>query len=346
MITFKQFLQEEAKRPWAVNVIEQTGDADAMLRVLDSLVPDWKKSIFTDDGMLWRGFTELPAKAGATVSIDTRGSWRTSKDTNNIYQVMMDASVNMQDFDSRSESIIVTSNITAARRYGNGSSDHIYAIFPINVKHLVCSAKDDFIDTSIMPFATDIHAFTRYLGYVNVHHSGAYWRNAVDTAEQLQRSFDNFKNLEHFIFIWHSSSSWTPTYKKHSSSSWTPTYKGTELTETQLDQVTYRRSGYEEVLDILTDEMRKGKFEMTEGMRIAYKELSTKKQSEWVQALSDLIMTPERLQLKHVAPYKSFPSDKEMWFTGRCLAVPNLQFRDMLRRLRDRGELGQTKLEI
>lgn len=335
MITFKQFLQEEVKRTWAVNVIEQTGDADAMLRVLDSLVPDWKKSIFTDNGMLWRGFAELPAKAGATVSIDTRGSCRTSKDTNNIYQVMMDASVKMQDFDSRSESIIVTSNITAAGLYiDNGPSDHIYAIFPINVKHLVCSAKDDFIDTSIMPFATDINALTRYLGYVNVNHSGDYSEIPVDTAEQLQQSFDNFKNLEHFIFIWHSSSSWGPTYK------------GTELTEMQLDQVKNRRPGYEEVLDILTDEMRKGKFEMSEGIRIAYKELSTKKQSEWVQALSDLIMTPERLQLKHVAPYKSFPYDKEMWFTGRCLAVPNPQFRDMLRRLRDRGELGKTKLEI
>jgi hypothetical protein len=80
--------------------------------------------------------------------VDSSTGIRTSKDTNNFYQLMMDSSTALKDYPSRSNSLICSTSYNTADNYvrHNGKT---YAVFPFDGTDIVESDQDDFINTVV-----------------------------------------------------------------------------------------------------------------------------------------------------------------------------------------------------
>jgi hypothetical protein len=135
MITFKQYLEEAAVVKWEAQplAIKQA------IELLNLEYRDGLKAI-TTGGVLFRGDWKLN-KTKISV-IDTTNSRRTSKDTTNLYQLMMDISPSLKGFHSRSNSLICSSNSDTARQYAKSNATFI--IVPIDGTIITVSSQEDF----------------------------------------------------------------------------------------------------------------------------------------------------------------------------------------------------------
>jgi len=128
-------LTEEIVKPWEIETID-------VKKAVDLLNTSCKKGLeaVTNGGLLFRGFKHDVA----VMTIDSSKGERTSRDTNNIYQLMMDLSDKMTDYPSRSKSLICSSNLAEAASYGSPM-----VIIPFDGTEVVASTVDDFIDNEI-----------------------------------------------------------------------------------------------------------------------------------------------------------------------------------------------------
>jgi hypothetical protein len=135
MQTFKQFLSEAIVKSWSsYNVL--TDDA---INLLNTHCKDGLKAI-ANNGLLYRGDKSF---SGDFVSLDLSDMVRTSRDSNNLYQLMMDNSTSLSSFPKRSNSLICSTSVTGARNY----STNVYAIIPYDNTMIVVGEQDDFPET-------------------------------------------------------------------------------------------------------------------------------------------------------------------------------------------------------
>lgn len=133
MLSFKAFLESEygpitsVKDP--ISIIEKNP------KVLDAL---------EIGHVLWRGMTY---DAGDFSISSSRGTRRTSRETSNIYQILMDASDALKEYPSRSESMICSTSLLSAKEYA--SHGLIYMVLPLGNPTLAVSDDRDFIYTHI-----------------------------------------------------------------------------------------------------------------------------------------------------------------------------------------------------
>ena len=137
MITFKQFLAEAIVTRWDQVSIPEKQAID----LLNAHCKSGLRSI-ANGSVLWRGDRKL----GAFSAVDSSTGVRTSKDTNNLYQLMMDNAEDLKDVPSRSNSMICSSNRGTAASYGAGD---LYAVFPADGTKIAVSKEEDFIHTKI-----------------------------------------------------------------------------------------------------------------------------------------------------------------------------------------------------
>lgn len=135
MISFKQFLTERKIRSWDVNII----DVKKAVTLLNANCKDGLKAI-SNGGLLYRGFKHK----NAVMTIDTTNGERTSRDTNNLYQVMMDTSSELKDYPKRSHSLICSTDINEAGSYGS-----VMVIIPFDGTELAITNCDDFLNNII-----------------------------------------------------------------------------------------------------------------------------------------------------------------------------------------------------
>ena len=110
-ISFKQFVNEQVLVSWKT---EDASLEDA-INILNARCKDGLKAI-ANGTLLFRG-DDRPSKN--IQFVDTTGSARTSRDTNNIYQLMFDASDKMKNIPSRTNSLICTTSSHYAKTYGD-----------------------------------------------------------------------------------------------------------------------------------------------------------------------------------------------------------------------------------
>ena len=146
MITFKQFVSEDIKKPWVSKDI-------SILQARTSLQAKCSKALAAAKAgkFIFRGFSEHrgfgKAHTNPALALDSTGSKRTSADTNNFYQVMMDVHPDFKNIPSRSSSIICTNKINTAIHYARGSIDNVYIVFPFDeVGQMAISDNADFLD--------------------------------------------------------------------------------------------------------------------------------------------------------------------------------------------------------
>lgn len=143
MQTFKQFLLSEATKARSGNIeqkwkISKLGDMNKVVALLKSKCKNALKAAEIGD-IIYRGFTKSPGKA---VMIDSSDGFRTSRDTNNLYQLMHDTSEKTRHVPSRSNAVICSTSFETAKRYGGEKGAHI--IFPEDGTQIAMCDDEDF----------------------------------------------------------------------------------------------------------------------------------------------------------------------------------------------------------
>jgi hypothetical protein len=140
MISFKEFLSEAAIKKWDV----KKTSLDGIIKLLNAQYKDGLNAI-ANGSVLYRGFGNMNKKeAEGYKIINTTNAIRTSRDTNNLYQLCMDHSSALAQYPKRSNSLICSTRMSGADSFGR-----INVIVPIDgTKVAVCGSKDMF-DTMI-----------------------------------------------------------------------------------------------------------------------------------------------------------------------------------------------------
>jgi hypothetical protein len=135
MISFKEFLSEVAIKKWDV----KKTSLDGIIKLLNAQYKDGLNAI-ANGSVLYRGFGGGKKEAEGYKIINTTDAVRTSRDTNNLYQLCMDHSSVLAQYPKRSNSMICCTRMSGADSFGT-----INVIIPIDgTKVAVCASKDMF----------------------------------------------------------------------------------------------------------------------------------------------------------------------------------------------------------
>lgn len=132
MKTFKQYLLEDTVKIKAWSEVDI--DEVSAINYLNANCKTGLEAIKSGQ-MLYRGFE------GGTTDfkiIDPSTGERTSRDSNNLYQLMFDASDALADYPKRSKSLICSTNYDVATVYGD-----VYAVFPHDDTKVAIAATSD-----------------------------------------------------------------------------------------------------------------------------------------------------------------------------------------------------------
>jgi hypothetical protein len=145
MITFKEYLTEGAVKKWSKSTLTN----DAAKALLGSGHTAWVNAL-ANGGLLFRGDPKLNFKK--MTFIDTTTGTRTSRDSSNAYQLMMDVSFPMRSVPSRSKSLICATGLDIAAEY----ADDVFVVIPADGTVVAASRQSDFLHkTHIGPFILD-----------------------------------------------------------------------------------------------------------------------------------------------------------------------------------------------
>jgi hypothetical protein len=165
MISFKQFLSETAIKKWDVEHIGLEG----LVTLLNAQFKSGLESI-KNGSILFRGLSGGKNEADGYKIIDTTKAHRTSRDTNNIYQLLMDNSAGFKDYPKRKNSLICSTGLTTAENYGT-----VNVLIPIDGTKIAALKHPDIFSQSlhtplvqsgigVQEVSNEIEMFLRELG--------------------------------------------------------------------------------------------------------------------------------------------------------------------------------------
>ena len=144
MITFKQYLTEAVVKKWQTDSISMK---DA-IELLNAHCKSGLSSV-TNGGILFRGFNGSAARGKKYMLVDSSVGIRTSRDSNNAYQLMMDTSSEMTAFPSRSKSFICSTSLRTAYVFAQSDIDNTMVMIPFDGTTLGICAGDDMFAKSV-----------------------------------------------------------------------------------------------------------------------------------------------------------------------------------------------------
>jgi len=151
VITFKQFLFETVITPWENRPL----DSDSAIKIIEENCSEALQHYKAHGMVLYRGFLGNARGINSKYALlDSSNSHRTSKDSSNLYMLVMDVN---QKIPNRSKSIICASSVGIALAYGTP-----YAVFPFDNTPIAASSEDDFfshpVKENVLCGATSISA--------------------------------------------------------------------------------------------------------------------------------------------------------------------------------------------
>ena len=144
MISFKEYLLEGEHRK---NVLKSWTasagtDLQELINLLNTHCKDSLQSV-SSDSVIYRADKNFKGKEW--VAIDSSTGTRTSRDTNNIYQLMIETSEYFKHIPKRSNSIIGTTNYSEADAYSDSRKD-MFVVLPFDGTTIAYTPKErDFI---------------------------------------------------------------------------------------------------------------------------------------------------------------------------------------------------------
>ena len=329
MLTFKSFLTEKFIKPWDTKKTTLQG-------VIDFLNANCKDGItaVANGGLIFRGVTNL----GKEYYIqDSSGGVRTSKDSNNAYQLLMDNSSALSGYPSRSNSFICTSSPEYASQFGK-----VYVMIPIDGTNIACADSDDFfgIYTNTGAFAgRSIEELSELLGLLFSKLGAKPSSGKFTNMQQINEALSKFTPLE-IAFI-HTISERGEDMFSLLAYDDIPNEVEDALERANL----YTSSNYDTIgskelkaiRTVIEYAQKSNKKIQDHDAKALYDALKTAPQNARGTALANSIMTPKNLKLKLVKFGKSIPANQECWFSGKCIAISEQSFIDILREMKNRG---------
>lgn len=322
MITFKQYLEEAGKKNVQQKWIQKPLKLDAAVSMIEKNCADSLAAFLKGDG-IFRGFSGTTL--GAASYIDSSDSFRTSKDSNNLYQLAHDASVHSMHIPSRSNSLICSTDHGTADSFSHGAA---YAIFPYDGTQVAISDSADFfaqkIKSTLFDSDDSVTGVTDYL--TEVMNAFGFKDSKFDDLDALDARLAAIEaNKFAFLAAIH-----VPkldyNIRRHVIIGKTP--KGQKLSQNALDSYRY---DYVANHGGQADMMRREIFELVKSGDYAYKKefakffnifagLNSKKRFTGMAALIFTAVAPGgKVVSAGGAALKA--RDKECWFSGECIAI-------------------------
>ena len=318
-ISFKDFLREEPTKPWELSD-EGEKDAAGLKTFMDANIPNWKKlCAFEGNCMIFRGFKDHPSSSKfGVLKIDSSNAKRVSRDTNNVYQLMMDASSDISDYPSRSKAIIGSTSIETANIYAaDGGKDSVFILFPAEGVKIAVASENDFLSTPFLPYAYSISPFTDRMGAVLQSLRGD--KTFIATAP--------FHSLDEANALCASAGAGAVAVAFESMMRGGPA----KSNDGKINVYVGHPEEFYAQLDEIEKAYNAGLFDIAPKYQEAVDVIVAAPRNKRFSALSDFLMTEDRLGLS----LRSFGNGlgrgrREVWFSGKCIAIPVTVFRDMV----------------
>jgi hypothetical protein len=325
MQSFKQYLNEE-REPVGWEVDSKLAPEE-IVEQLDQHCKEGLKAI-TNGGLLFRGFGTF--KLGKIVQVDSTNSFRTSKDTNNLYQSMMDASEALKQYPSRSKAIICSTSYSYASETFSANSNSARVVIPFDNTVIACSNSPDFFGEKIKsPLAVKlgtIESFTFSLERAIIKACEMQWEilthdsiaKKLSITEGPKDQFLHYRLSEEEL--------------NQALTSVNPLLLAWAIAnhKTTGAPATARFAKYiDHILEMLDGKMSKDE-------QLLYGLFTRYSKKRWT-ALSTLLMSPNTLNVKLKKFGSPLPKNVECWFVGKAFIFERSVFRGILKELKYYG---------
>jgi len=340
MKSFKQFINEETLKikPWEeADVEERTAISIINKNCTDAL------RAFSTGALLFRGInSDVKFR-----KVDSSTGIRTSRDTNNIYQLLFDNSESFANYPKRSKSMICSNNHGVAVVYGK-----VHVVLPFNGTKLAISNNMDFIRQKIsapilgtgntillMRLGKFMQQFLQALGI----HSNQTFHDDDDEVHEKYTSIESINSqLSKFdpitlTMVWNEAldnmfQTVLMTYDSVPEDIRTDLYSMANLKTSKKAEAYINKNGFPSI-----------------GANIFYKMMRDNPQSR-MTALASYLITPKRISIK-LEDYANYVDssgetlEREIWFSGPAMIVSKTEAKKIIQTLKDQGEKIDSNVE-
>jgi len=317
---FEEKRPRNVVRPWRVKKL----DVEGAIALLNKHCRESLKDIATGN-VMWRGFRDLPAP-GSVAVIDPSKGIRRSRDSENIYQVGMDASEAFRGYPARSRSLICTGSYSFAQKIAGD----VRVALPFDGSAVAVSTKEDFFNSptglktvSITSLDDGLHRLLRDLDLMPT---------VVVSAKQLDVLLKDisphavvFGLTEEFTFEIGDLKKMALEYEARTTSSNLDTRGLLKLTG-KIKKGFDIRAGKAAVEKYLNET---GKFLLKEFQRRPGKKFS---------ALANLILTPAATKVTLQQPGSLKLGSNECWVASPCVVIRSQLFGEIVKEMAKQGQ--------
>lgn len=328
MITFKSFLVEKFIKSWETEKTNLQG-------AIDFLNQNCKNGIkaVANGGLLFRGVTNL----GKDYYIqDSSRGIRTSKDSNNAYQLLMDNSSALSGYPSRSNSFICTAYRDYALTFGD-----IYVMIPVDGTKVAVADSDDFFGTYMNDGVFRDHSIedlSELLGLLFSKLGVKPSKGKFTSMQDVNEAMSKFSPLE-IAFIYTMGVDNEDMFILQQDAVPDEVEEALEYIDRHVG-ANYNAVDSKQLKAIRTVieyAQKNNKKIQDDKAKALYDALKAAPQNARGNALASNVMTQKSLQLKLVTFGQSIPFKNECWFSGRCVAIAEPAFAGILYEMKKRG---------
>lgn len=341
MITFKEFLTEAAKKKdkLPLNIVSKWDKEDLsvekMIEMVNANCRESLRAIQQPSGLLFRGFNTAPGPKGKPVFLDSTSAFRTSRDSNNIYQLLMDRSPEMKgkEIPSRSKSFIC---ITDRANAGiHGGDEGVYVMLPYNGTTVAYTASDDIFNSRISIPQFDIRDIVPDAGGdlgIRLKSMGIkpdFGSTRYKDADYINREIAKIAPEVVAVFIF-GEQDFYDIFKDN-------IFDNDGVTYAVQQKITraFNLAHKDQDRKLIADTLKKYESSIRPAFR---KKIDIVKQNhdKFFDYIASFIKTSQ-FAVKTATAGQKIPYEVECWFSGKCIAIPLPLFKKMLLKMRDNG---------
>jgi hypothetical protein len=265
--------------------------------------------------------------------LDSTNAQRTSRDADdNAYQVMLDNSPVFPNMPKRGNSFICSSYRDTAASYGTP-----YVMVPVNGTKIAVAPVSDIFELFIRtPFYASSPTDMSYVYGLLFHLVGAprIKRDFVDAAA-INAAMSKFSPAQMAILtLICIDSSTSLRFKRETDELMLAKDMAREIAYTSRTQSL--KSAELKAVSTITDAFLAGKVVKNKILDALYA-MYSKEPTRMFYSLSATVMNQKTINLSIVDFGNALPSNKEVWFSGKAMAIPLRVFPQILVRLREKG---------
>lgn len=316
MITFKQYLEEAIISKWDV---KDTSVKKAIV-YLNANCKDGLKAI-KNNAVLFRG-SSLRTEKGFAI-IDSSTGARTSRDSNNMYQLMMDNSSALSAFPKRTHSLICTTDIDKAALHGN-----VNIIIPIDGTQLALADANDFFNNQIRSnlYSGDIEDLSSYMGQIAlIFGANAITKFGYVDIKAVNAAFSKYGPAQVAVMCAVILGHIMPFHLDVKSD-----FKSDFSELAFLGRKRKIKSGDYKIIKRVAEAFLDGKLCNISKIISKYYDVLKDNPNSMLNALANVIVTPQTLNIKLAKFGNKLPIETEVWFSGKAVIISIDMFTSIL----------------